>query len=106
MREIRQSGSVRGVRRNPYPYRDSVQGAIRALLFLLEDSPANLIVCIDLQQVHAPRGALASRQDQAADAVIKRIGILALTHSNPRMSCKIPALPASSVDSLPLVDYA
>jgi hypothetical protein len=22
MREIRQSGSVRGVRRNPYPYRD------------------------------------------------------------------------------------
>jgi hypothetical protein len=23
MREIRQSGSVRGVRRNPYPYRDS-----------------------------------------------------------------------------------
>ena len=24
MREIRQSGSVRGVRRNPYPYRDSL----------------------------------------------------------------------------------
>jgi hypothetical protein len=24
MREIRQSGSVRGVRRNPYPYRDFV----------------------------------------------------------------------------------
>ena len=23
MREIRQSGSVRGVRSNPYPYRDS-----------------------------------------------------------------------------------
>ena len=25
MQEIRQSGSVRGVRRNPYPYRDSVR---------------------------------------------------------------------------------
>jgi hypothetical protein len=62
------------------------------------------IVRIDLQQVDAPCGALASRQYQAADAVIKRIGTLALTHSNPRMPCKISALPASSVDSLPLVD--
>jgi hypothetical protein len=26
MREIRQSGSVRGVRRNPYPYRDPMDG--------------------------------------------------------------------------------
>jgi hypothetical protein len=25
MREIRLSGSVRGVRRNPYPYRDEIQ---------------------------------------------------------------------------------
>ena len=25
MREIRLSGSVRGVRRNPYPYRDTLQ---------------------------------------------------------------------------------
>jgi hypothetical protein len=25
MREIRSSGSVRGVRRNPYPYRDSLK---------------------------------------------------------------------------------
>jgi hypothetical protein len=29
MREIRQSGSVRGVRRNPYPYRDSACERVR-----------------------------------------------------------------------------
>ena len=28
MREIRQSGSVRGVRRNPYPYRDGNSGFV------------------------------------------------------------------------------
>jgi hypothetical protein len=32
MREIRQSGSVRGVRRNPYPYRDCVLKRFRRLL--------------------------------------------------------------------------
>ena len=36
MREIRQSGSVRGVRRNPYPYRDpflsKIQGETRVWL--------------------------------------------------------------------------
>jgi hypothetical protein len=51
----------------------SILCAIRALLFLLDDAPANLIVRIDLQQVDAPCGALASRQYQAADAVIERI---------------------------------
>jgi hypothetical protein len=76
------------------------------VLFLLDDAPANLIVRIDLQQVDAPCGALASRQYQAADAVIKRIGILAFTHGNPRMPGKISALLASSVESLLQVDYA
>jgi hypothetical protein len=79
---------------------------VRALLFLLDDAPANLIVCVDLQQVDAPCGTLASRQYQAADAVIKRIGILAFIHGNPQMSGKILALLASSVESLLLVDYA
>jgi hypothetical protein len=84
----------------------SILCAIRALLFLLDDAPANLIVCVDLQQVDAPCGTLASRQYQAADAVIKRIGILAFIHGNPQMSGKILALLASSVESLLLVDYA
>jgi hypothetical protein len=38
MREIRQSGSVRGVRSNPYPYRDSsFVGRIDVLLFTLKE---------------------------------------------------------------------
>jgi hypothetical protein len=45
MREIRQSGSVRGVRRNPYPYRDGPPAdAEGSVLLLLDEAEARTAV--------------------------------------------------------------
>jgi hypothetical protein len=39
MREIRQSGSVRGVRSNPYPYRDFPLGRYRSAFVATKSLP-------------------------------------------------------------------
>jgi hypothetical protein len=40
MREIRLSGSVRGVRRNPYPYRDNLHPLRSSAGFIQPDATA------------------------------------------------------------------
>jgi len=50
MREIRLSGSVRGVRSKPYPYRDSVPPAQSAVLTVARQAPHT-----DARPANSPR---------------------------------------------------
>lgn len=53
----------------------SVSGTVCPLLFVFEDSTADLVIRIDLQQIDAASSALAGRLHQTTDAFIKRTGI-------------------------------
>jgi hypothetical protein len=63
MREIRQSGSVRGVRRNPYPYRDFHQGQ---RLFENIEGNHGLVFVDDQWRAEPERGFSAAQHHQAA----------------------------------------
>ena len=74
---------VASSRTSSLPYSSEVG----ALLFLLEDTSANLVIRIDLKQVNAASSALTSRQHQTADGFVKRSGIPACAHCNLRIPC-------------------
>ena len=78
MREIRQSGSVRGVRRKPYPYRDHPlpmrkHGALptlpRTLPEATEASPADARHGSTLTPRHGPRRATGRLEERSANGL-------------------------------------
>lgn len=59
------------------------------LLLMLNDAPANLVIGLYLEKIDAAGNGLAGGQNQRADVLVERRGLLELFQSTPRMPCRI-----------------